>query len=75
MAASDEALDLTEAEHRVAAAVVTVDRFELACTCGWDTMSPSGIDILDAWAEHCIDVSPAAAPARAPMTAPWRARG
>ena len=63
MAASDRALDLRAAEHdehRVAAAVVSDDSFELACTCGWSTASPSGVDILDAWADHCISVGPGA---------------
>ena len=63
MAASDDALDLRSAEHdghRVAAAVVSDDSFELACSCGWSTASPSGVDILDAWADHCLRVGPGA---------------
>ena len=56
MAASDDALDLRSVGHdghRVSAAVVSDESFELACTCGWSTTSPSGVDILDAWADHC----------------------
>jgi hypothetical protein len=59
MAASEDALDLRPVDHdghRVAAAVVSDDSFELACTCGWSTASPSGVDILDAWADHCLSV-------------------
>jgi len=61
MAASEDAVqavDLTAGEHRVKAAVVTDEAFELGCSCGWATSSPSGIDILDAWADHCIRVGP-----------------
>ena len=61
MAASDDALDLRSVEHdghRVAAAVVGDDSFELACACGWSTVSQSGVDILDAWADHCLSVGP-----------------
>ena len=58
MAAGEDALDLRSGDHghRVAAAVVSDDSFELACTCGWATASPSGVDILDAWADHCLSV-------------------
>ena len=59
MSAGDDAVDLRSVEHdghRVAAAVVSDDSFELACTCGWSTASLSGVDILDAWAEHCLGV-------------------
>lgn len=63
MAASDDALDLRSAEHdghRVAAAVVSDDSFELACYCGWSTANASGVEILDAWADHCRSVGAAA---------------
>ena len=52
------ALDLTEPQHRVVSAVVTEDVFELACSCGWQVTSPDGLEILDAWADHCIESSP-----------------